>query len=394
VSEPGRSRMREKAERIRHLVRKEFIQIRRDPRLARLILGAPVIQLLVFGYAVSTDIRGTATFVVDQDHTRASRELVEAFTSSGYFTVKGRSDRPEDVTRALDHGTAVVAIEVPPGFSEDLARGDAVVQILLDGTNSNLATVAQGYAERIVQSYGARAQAASLVLPLDLRDRAWFNPDLKSRNYNVPAVVGLVVLLICLLLTSLAVVREREMGTLEQLQVSPLTPGELIAGKTIPFAVIGLIDLVLVSAVALLWFKVPFEGSVVLYFGASLLYLLCGLGIGLFISTLAATQREAFMTTFLFFMPTILLSGFMFPVSSMPQVFRALTLVNPMRHYLVIVRGIFLKGAGPGVLWPELVALGAMGVGVLLVASWRFRRVRGEVSFRTGGRSSPPSRNG
>jgi ABC-2 type transport system permease protein len=372
----ARSRPREKAERIREVIRKELIQIRRDPRLSRLIILAPIIQLVVFGYAVSTDIRGTATFVVDQDHTRASRELVEAFTASGYFKVTGRSDRPADVARALDHGKAVLAVQIPPGFSGDLARGDAVVQLLVDGTNSNLATVAKGYAERIVQSYGASLAPANLVVPLDLRDRAWFNPDLKSRNYNVPAVVGLVLLLICLLLTSLAVVREREIGTLEQLQVSPLTPGELIAGKTIPFALIGLVDLTLVSTVALLWFKVPFEGSVLLYLGSSLLYILCGLAFGLLISTLAATQREAYMTSFLFFMPTVLLSGFMFPVSSMPRFFQILTLVNPMRHYLVVVRGIFLKGVGLSVLWPEIAALGAMGIGVLLVASYRFRRTR------------------
>ena len=372
-----RSRPREKAGRIREMIRKEFLQIRRDPRLARLILIAPIIQLVVFGYAVSTDIRGTATYVVDQDHTRASRELVDAFTASGYFTVAGRSDRPADISRALDHGKAVLAVQIPPDFSESLARGDAVVQLLLDGTNSNIATVAQGYAQRIVQSYGAKTRTASLVLPLDLRERAWFNPDLKSRDYNVPAVVGLVVLLICLLLTSLAVVREREIGTLEQLQVSPLTSGELIAGKTIPFALIGLLDLTLVSAVALLWFKVPFEGSVLLYLGTSILYLLCGLGIGLFISTLAGTQREAFMTSFLFFMPTILLSGFMFPVSSMPRLFQWLTLINPMRHYLVIVRGIFLKGAGVSVLWPEILALAVMAAGILWVATYRFKHARG-----------------
>jgi ABC-2 type transport system permease protein len=375
--EIGRSRPGEKAARIAEMIRKEFIQIRRDPRLARLVLLAPIIQLVVFGYAVSTDIRGTATYVVDQDHTRASRELVDAFTSSGYFTVVGRSDRPADIPRVLDHGKADVALEIPPDFSEALARGDATVQLLLDGTNSNLATVAQGYAQRIVQSYGAATRIASLVLPLDLRDRAWFNPDLKSRNYNVPAVVGLVVLLICLLLTSLAVVREREIGTLEQLQVSPLTSGELIAGKTIPFAIVGLLDLTLVSTVALLWFKIPFEGSVLLFLGASLFYILFGLGIGLFISTVAGTQREAFMTSFLFFMPTILLSGFMFPVSSMPRIFQWLTLVNPMRHYLVVVRGIFLKGAGPSALWPEILALAVMGIGILLVASYRFQRARG-----------------
>ncbi len=368
-----RSRPSEKLERIREVVRKELIQIRRDPRLARLVLLAPVIQLIVFGYAVSTDIRNTATFVVDQSRTRESRDLVDAFTASGYFKVTGRSDRPADLVTALDHGKATLGIEIPPAYAADLGRGDAVVQLLLDGTNSNLATVAQGYAQRIVQSYGVSLMTDPPPEPVDLRDRAWFNPDLKSRNYNVPAVVGLVTLLICLILTALAVVREREIGTLEQLQVSPLTAGELIAGKTIPFALVGFVDLAVVTAVALLWFHVPFRGNFAFFLGASVLYLLSGLGLGLLISTISNTQREAFLTTFLLFMPVILLSGFMFPVSSMPRFFRVLTLFNPMRHYLVIVRGIFLKGAGPSVLWPETMALAAMGVGILSIASWRFK---------------------
>jgi ABC-2 type transport system permease protein len=213
--------------------------------------------------------------------------------------------------------------------------------------------------------------------PLELRSRAWFNPDLSSRDYNVPAVVGLVVLLLCLLLTSLAVVREREVGTLEQLLVSPLTAGELIAGKTIPFAIVGLVDLTLVTAVARLWFHVPFEGNPLLFVASSLLYILCGLAFGLFISTISSTQREAFLASFLFFMPTILLSGFMFPVSSMPALFQWLTLGNPMRHFLVVVRGIFLKGAGPAELWLPILVVGAMGVAVLAVASRRFRAMHG-----------------
>ncbi len=371
-----RSTGREKLARIREMMRKEFIQIRRDPRLFRLIFLAPIIQLVAFGYAVSTDIRNTSTYVVDQDRSADSRALIDAFTASGYFKVVGASDRAERLTWALDHGKAVLGIQVPPDFSRRLARGDATVQLLFDGTNSNLATVAMGYAERIVQHYGAATAVNPVRPPVDLRDRAWFNPDLKSRDYNVPAVVGLVTLLICLLLTSLAVVREREIGTLEQLQVSPLTPGELIAGKTLPFALIGLLDLTLVTIVARVWFHVPFTGSLLLFLVASIFYLLSGLGIGLFISSVSATQREAFMTTFLIFMPVILLSGFMFPVSSMPPLFRALAQLNPMTHYLVVVRGIFLKGAGFGALWLQVLILLAMGAAILWGAAFRFKRVR------------------
>ncbi len=283
--------------------------------------------------------------------------------------------RSADLVRALDHGTAIVAIEIPAGYARDLARGQAEVQVLVDGTNSNVATVAKGYAERIVLDVGTRGRA--LGPPIELRERAWFNPDLESRNYNVPAVMGAIMMLICLILTALAVVREREIGTLEQLMVSPLTARELIAGKTIPFALIGLLDLALITAVALLWFRVPFMGNWLHLVGASLLYLLSGLGIGLLISTVSNTQQEAFLSSFLVFMPTMLLSGFMFPVSSMPEIFQWLTLVNPMRHYLVIVRGIFLKGAGIDALWPEDLALLVIGGTLLAVAATRFKKTIG-----------------
>jgi len=365
-------------ERTVELIRKEFRQIFRDPRLRMIIFVAPVIQLVVFGYAVSTDIRNTTTFVVDHDQTATSRALVEALTSSGYFQVVGRSDRPTDLSRALDRGDAVVGLQIPAGFSSDLAAGrGARVQVLLDGTNSNIATVARGYVERIVQAFAldtVRVRPPGLV---DLRERAWFNPDLDSRDYNVPAVVGAIILLVALLLTSLAIVREREMGTLEQLMVSPLRPIELIAGKTIPFAIIGLIDLGIVFGIALLWFGIPFEGSVWLLLLASVLYLLSALGIGLFISTISRTQQEAFMASFLIFMPTILLSGFMFPVSSMPEIFQWLTLLNPTRHYLEIVRGIFLKGAGLAPLAQQYGALLVMGVAILLVSASRFQKTVG-----------------
>ena len=365
---------RARVERVGQIVRKEILQAFRDFRLRAMILMAPIVQLIVFGYAVSTDVRGTTTFVVDHDRTRASRELIEAFTASDYFRVVGRSERPADLSGALDHGRAVAGIQIPAGFARDLTRGTATIQILVDGTNSNVATVARGYAERIALAYGTRAGPAAPAISIDLRERAWFNPDLASRDYNGPAVVGMIILLVSMLLTALAVVREREVGTLEQLRVSPLSSGELIAGKTIPFALTGLLQLTIVTVVALVWFQIPFRGNLLLLLLASVVYLLPVLGMGLLISTVANTQQEAFMVTFLIMMPTILLSGFMFPVSSMPEIFQWLTLMNPVRHYLKIVRGIFLKGTGFAPLWPHYAALLGMGIASLVLAARRFRK--------------------
>lgn len=370
-----------KVERIGEMVRKEFRQILRDPRMSRVIFITPIMQLLLFGYAISTDVRNTSMFVVDHDGTRASRELVAAFTSSGYFRLVGRSSRPADLVRALDAGDAIVGLEIPRGFAGDLSSGEgARVQLLLDGTNSNTATVAKSYAERIVLRFGAATDVIGRGAErpgVDLRERAWFNPELSSRDYNVPAVIGAIMLLVALLLTSLAIVREREIGTLEQLRVSPLTPGELIAGKMIPFALIGIADMLLVIVVAVLWFRVPFAGNPALLVLAGVLFLLVALGVGLIISTLASTQQEAFMVSFLVYMPAILLSGFMFPVSSMPRPFQWLTLANPLRHFLEIVRGVFLKGVGLESLWMQLLVLGAMGGATLALAAWRFRRSAG-----------------
>jgi ABC-2 type transport system permease protein len=356
------------------MVVKEFRQIFRDPRMARVVFVAPLIQLLIFGYAVSTDIANTPVFLVDHDRSVLSRELVSTLTATGYFRIEGSSDRPQDLVRALETGDAVVGLTIPVNFARDRISGaGARVQILLDGTNSNAASIAQGYSERIVADF-ARRKGPAFSSAIELRDRPWFNPNLESRDYNVPAVMGALLMLVCLLLTSLAVVREREIGTLEQLKVSPLTAGELIAGKTIPFALIGLADLTLVTAAALYWFEVPFRGSFALLFLASVLYILSALGIGLFISTISETQQEAFMSTFLVFMPAILLSGFMFPVASMPQVFQWATLLNPVRHYIEIVRAVFLKGAGLDALSRQFAALLLIGTSVLWFAASRFRK--------------------
>jgi ABC-2 type transport system permease protein len=359
--------------RLWQLVRKELRQMLRDPRSKRMLFASPLVQLLLFGYAVNTDVRDAAMFVVDSDRTAESRELIEVLTAGGYFRLAGQGERPAELVRALDAGEAVIAIEIPLGFAAELASGGtAPVQVLVDGTSSNTATVAQGYAARIIHGWGARR--GEVRPPVELRARAWYNPNLESRVYNVPGVIGTIIMLMGLLLTSLAVAREREIGTLEQLMVSPLTPRELILGKTIPVVMVCLIDLLLITAVAMLWFGIPFRGSFALLLLGSGFYVLAGLGLGLLISTVSRTQQEAFMAMFFFFLPAIILSGFMYPVENMPAAVQWATEANPVRHYLIVVRGIFLKGAGLEVLWPEFAKLAVMGSLLLGFATTRFRK--------------------
>ncbi len=370
--------------RLRAVVRKELRQLLRDPRSRPILFVAPVVQLLLFGYAVSTDVRHVPTFVVDHDRSAASRALVEELTASGYFDVVGRSAMPSDLVRALDRGTARVGLEIPPDYAVDLAAGRAQVQLLLDGSDSNEATVAQGYATLILRRHGAsvaaRAAAAAGIAAgaarpvLELRARAWYNPELESRVYNVPAVIGILLLIICLLLTALGVVRERESGTLDQLLVSPIRPTELMLGKTLPVLFVALLDLVVIATVGTLWFAIPFRGSPAALLLAALLFITAGLSVGLLVSTISRTQQEAFMTIFLFILPSIILSGFFFPIRSMPDAFQWITIGNPVRWFLEIVRSVFLKGTGIRELWIPYTALATMAVGLLVLAVARFRR--------------------
>jgi ABC-2 type transport system permease protein len=367
--------------RLRQLVRKEFRQLLRDPRARRMLFISPMVQLLIFGYAVNTDVRHAKTMIVDLDQTAESRALVSTLTATGYFDVTARGEEPRDIAQALDHGDVVMGVEIPRGFAADLARGRvAEVQLLVDGSTANTANVALGYANQIITRYalerGAAVRARSgLGTPgVDFRARAWYNPNLESRVYNVPAVMGNIVLMMSLLLTSLAVVREREIGTLEQLMVSPLTPVELIIGKTLPSAFVALVDMVLVTAISMLWFHIPLRGSFLLLGVSSLFFIFTGLGVGLFISTVSNTQQEAFMSMFLFFLPAMMLSGMMFPVENMPQALRFVTLADPLRHYILIVRGVFLRGAGWEALAPQIITLGAIGVGVFAFATTRFHK--------------------
>jgi ABC-2 type transport system permease protein len=365
-------------ERLKQMFRKEFIQVLRDKRLRFFIVVPPLVQLVVFGYVVTMDVNHVPMVLLDRDRSAASREIVQRFEASGYFTVVRSVADEGELRLALDRGDAVCAIQFGRDFERDLRRGGpAFIQVILDGTNSNTASVVQGYVNQIITSLQRKRFAklqADVRLPVDLRIRAWYNPDLRSRNYNVPAVMATIITLVCLMLTAMAIVREREMGTMEQLMVSPLRPGELMIGKTVPFAVISFLDMLLVITIGVLWFDVPIKGSTFVLLVGTTLYLLSVLGVGLFISTFAHSQQQALMSTILFYMPSILLSGFVFPIKNMPVIFQYLTYGIPLRYFLVIIRGVFLKGVGFSVLWPQMVALLIVGSMVISVSAARFRK--------------------
>jgi ABC-2 type transport system permease protein len=366
---------------------KEFIQVLRDPRMKTTIFVAPVFQIMVFGYAATTDVKNVPTAIYDLDDTPESREITRAFVGSRYFQATRYIDNDRQVRDLLDKSLVKVVLRFNHGFAADLIGGKpARIQLILDGTDSNTGAVVLSYANSIIEDYSRNflhdkayvlLERIGGVPSVDLRSRAWFNPNLVSRNFYLPGVIALIVSLMSLLLTSMAIVREKEIGTIEQLIVSPLTASELILGKLTPFAVIAIVEAVFVTTIAVLWFKIPIRGSILLLLGSTLIYLLVSLGIGLLISTISSTQQEAMLSTFLFFLPANLLSGFIFPIKNMPTVIQYITLFNPLRYYMVILRGIFLKGVGLAILWPNMVILFVMGVAVLAISSLRFRKTLG-----------------
>ncbi|MGD0518008.1 MAG: ABC transporter permease [Thermoguttaceae bacterium] len=371
-------------ERIKQMLIKEFIQVFRDPRMRMVIFVIPCVQVIVIGYAVSTDVKHVRTALFDQDNSQASREVVASFVQSGYFDVVERIGTDAEATALLDRGTVSAVLHVIHGFADDLNAGrTARLQVLIDGTDSNTANIVLSYAVKIATAYSEnilveryQRRMGAIILPgrPKLQTRAWFNENLESRNFFVPGVLVIVVSVVTMLLTSMAVVREREIGTMEQIMVTPITPAEFILGKTMPFTVIGFIDVALVTLIGGFWFEVPIRGNLALLFFATGLYLMTMLGIGLFISTVSQTQQQAMISTFFFFFPAMLLSGFAFPIANMPEPVQWLTLFNPLRYYLVIVRAIFLKGVGMDILWPQMLALAVMGVLMLSLASKRFHK--------------------
>jgi ABC-2 type transport system permease protein len=367
--------------RIRTLIWKEFIELRQTPRLLGLVVVAPIIQLTMLGYAATTDVQDVPIVVIDGDRSPDSRALVGRFAASDNFKIVREALHPAEIEPELASGRAWLAIVIPPGLSAALeGRGpDSArsVQILADGTDSNSSGVALAYASAVVGEFNrALAEEQGLrARPVEGRIRVWFNAELESRNFMVPGVIALLLLAVTVNLSSMAIVRERELGTLEQLNVTPLGRWQLILGKLLPYALVGMIDVVLVMAVAVFWFEVPLRGSVTLLLAASLIYLICTLGLGLFVSTISATQQQAMMTaSFFFLIPMVYLSGFIFPIENMPRMIQWLTTLIPLRYFLVIVRGIFLKGVGFDVLWPQFAALGAWGATVVTLAAARSRK--------------------
>ncbi len=380
-------------QRLRRIIRKEFIQALRDPRMRSILFLPPLIQLLVFGYAASLDVDNAKIAWMDQDHTPESRELLSEFEGSGRFILAGMPNDERAMQRMMDRGQVDAVVRILPGFARDVERGRSTsVQVLLDGTNSNTASIVSGYASQAIARYSSEAlqhqQSAMLVgatedaggpvqqpVPqVTSRTRVWFNPDLRSRNYFIPGVIVNIITLVTLSLTAMAIVREKEIGTMEQLMVTPIRPSELIIGKTLPFVAVGIWDMLLVMSAALLIFHVPFRGNFWLLFGSTLLFLLTTLGAGLFISTVSKTQTQAMMATSLFFQPFFMLSGFTFPIRNMPQLAQWLTFVNPVRYFMEIVRGVFLQGAGIESLWPQMVALAFFGVTILWLSVQRFHK--------------------
>jgi ABC-2 type transport system permease protein len=363
--------------RIRHLIRKEFLELRQDPRLFGIVIMAPLLQLTMLGYAATTDVRDVPLVVVDQDRSAASRELISRFEASQNFAVVDSLTSLDAVDAYLDAGRAWMALAVPAGYGERIRVGQpAVIQLVADGTDANSTNVALGYARALVTGYARELLASSggqIVPPLVSADvRVWFNPGLESRDFMIPGILALLLLVVTTNLSSMAIVREKELGTLEQLNVTPLARSELIIGKLVPYAVLGMVDVLLVVAVAVGWFEVPLRGSFWLLIGMCLIYLLSTLGLGLFVSTISRTQQQAMMTTsFFFLLPMIFLSGFIFPIENMPDAIQPFTYLIPLRYFLIILRGIFLKGVGLDVLWPQAAALLLWGLAVLTLATLR-----------------------
>ena len=364
---------------------KEFRQVLRDPRMRVTIFVAPIFQILIFGYAATTDVKNIPTAIYDLDNTQQSRDIIRDFVGSKYFKAKYYIYDDKQLETLINESAVNAVIRFNHGFTQKLNNGgNAEIQLILDGTDSSTASVVLSYASSIVRNYSQKELDKRInLLPvkveslpsIDLRTRVWFNENLKSRFFYLPGVIAMLVTVMTLLLTSMAVVREKEIGTMEQLIVSPLRSTELILGKLIPFAIIAFIDVIFITVVGVLWFKLPIRGSVLLLFGSTFVFLLTSLGIGLFISTISATQQEAMMSTFLFIFPANLLSGLIFPIANMPKIVQLITYLNPLRYFVVILRGIFLKGTGLAILWPQILILFFLGVAILSISIWRFKKL-------------------
>jgi ABC-2 type transport system permease protein len=372
-------------DRILHLLRKEFLELRRDRWVLFRLLVPSIIQMVIFGYAATFEVFHVSTAVLDLDHSQESRDLLSRFAFTGRFDTVAIARTQADAEAAIDRGEATIALVVPPGFAGLLRKGQvAPLQVLVDGTNSNTALVALGYVNQIASQFSSdyvgdlqRRTAAGLALrpvTIALEPRPWYNESLNSRWFFVPGLIATLLQIIIVNLSAFAIVREREIGTLEQIMVTPIRPVEFILGKTVPFFLIGLLQAALIAAVGIAWFRVPFVGDPLILLLGTCIFLLCALSLGLLISTVCRTQQQAFATNFFILNPLFILSGFSFPIAAMPEVLQWLTYVNPLRYFLVIIRATFLKGVGLEVLWPELLALALIATVLMTVSVMRFRK--------------------
>ncbi len=370
-------------QRIRQIIRKEFIQALRDPRLRLFVVLPPLLQLIIYGYAINFDIKHIATAVFDEDRTQESRDLINRFAATDYFDLKYQVAHQRQIKELMDQGRVTVALRIAPDFTINLrAKRPAPLQLIIDGTDSNAALVVSRYAGTVLRDYSQnilkeRLREAglgqNLAVPVEIEPRARFNVNLLSRFTYVPGVIAMVVNLVSLMLTALSVVREREIGTMEQILVTPIRPLEFMLGKTIPFVIISLADVVLVTLVGIFWFEVPLRGDPLVLFLGVVFFLFNSVGLGLLISTVSSTQQQAMMAGTFFFTPAVLLSGLVFPIPNMPLVIQYLTLLNPLRYFIIIIQDVFLKGVGLAVLWPQLLGLALLGIALLTLSVLRFQ---------------------
>ena len=370
---------------ILHIIKKEFLQFRRDPKMFAIILIAPVIQLIFLGYAATLDVNVVHTLVYDQDKTYESRKFIESFTSSGFFKIDYYADNYTQLTKNLDKGEIILALVIPKDFSEKIQRREtSPVQAIFNGSDGNTASIAAGYVAKVVQGYARNIllnymdKSGRKILPVGTIEpeiRVWYNPQLLTRYFMVPGIVGLLLSIITLILTSLGIVKEKEIGTLEQLIVTPIKPWQLIIGKLVPFVILGFISVVIVLTAMTYIFDIPVRGSVPFLFLCSFFYILSTLGLGLFVSTISKTQQQAMMIAiFGIMMPMVYLSGFAFPIENMPKIIQYISYLIPLRYFIAIIRGVILKGIGFKELWQEAAVLLFMGVAILFLSSLRFRK--------------------
>lgn len=366
-------------------IAKEFQQFKRDPKMFGIILIAPVIQLIFLGYAVNLDVENVKMIVFDQNRTSTSREFVERFTSSGYFEIVEYVQSYSELEKKLNKGEAILALIISQDFEENIARRKpATLQAIFEGSDGNQASIAAGYVQMIVSKYSKDVITEFMNLSgrkispsgnLSAEVRVWYNPEMKTRNYMVPGIVGLLVSLVTLVLTSLAIVKEKEIGTMEQLIVTPIKPHQLIAGKLIPFTIMGLVSVIIVLLAMRIIFSIPVKGSEGFLLLSALFYILSTLGIGLFVSTISKTQQQAMMIAiFAVMMPMIFLSGFAFPIENMPKIIQFISHIIPLKYFNTIIRGVILKGLGFEDLWFEALILLIMGASILFLSANRFHK--------------------